>query len=253
MNQKQTESVKWHSLHIIALLLATLFGGSIAIGLLVQRNPFIKGLDSFFYHLINVQMPHPAWFDVIMKPFNYNFLPGLVPSYFYFMFAGFLLYMFIYKRSLFLWSIFCLVAGTFLAAAVTAFDWHFVFRERPFTQLPSTVDDIGRQAWTSWSSFPSGHTRETALYVTIMASFEKKLIIPAILFVIFIAFTRVYVGAHYPTDVIAGGLIGYLTAKVILIVARELQIIFAPLQHKFIKGGNHAGSPTPSKSDINQD
>jgi len=251
MNKSQTENVKWHSLHILALLLIALVGGSVGVGLLVQRNPLIKGFDAYFYQLINGG-PHPEWFDIIIRPFNYNFLPGLVPSYFYFMFAAFLAYMFFYKRSLLLWSIFCLVAGTFLAGLVTALDWHFVFRERPFTQLPSTVDDIGRRAWTSWSSFPSGHTRETALYVTIMAAFEKRLVIPAILFVIFIAFTRVYVGAHYPTDVIAGGLIGFLAAKVILIVARELQVIFDMILHKFHKGGQHGNTPQPSKSDINQ-
>jgi membrane-associated phospholipid phosphatase len=113
-----------------------------------------------------------------------------------------------------------------LAYAITALDWHFVFRERPFTTLPSNVDDFWKNIWIHISSFPSGHTRETTMYATIIASFVSKLKWPMIILTIFVGFTRLYVGAHYPTDVLAGFAIGFLTGKVVLLISREIQIVW---------------------------
>ena len=69
-------------------------------------------------------------------------------------------------------------------------------------------------------SFPSGHTIASFEACTVMLLGSKKLGIPATLLAILIAFSRMYLYVHYPTDVIASvilgtlfGIIGYAIAK----------------------------------------
>ena len=58
-------------------------------------------------------------------------------------------------------------------------------------------------------SFPSGHTSLSFGVSLILARLEdRKIWIPAVVLSILIAFSRLYVGVHYPSDVIAGFFIG---------------------------------------------
>jgi undecaprenyl-diphosphatase len=66
-------------------------------------------------------------------------------------------------------------------------------------------------------SFPSGHTIASFEACTVLMLGSRKLGIPATLLAILIAFSRLYLYVHYPTDVIASvilgtlfGIIGYL-------------------------------------------
>ena len=58
-------------------------------------------------------------------------------------------------------------------------------------------------------SFPSGHTGSSfAAAVVLFYRMPKKYGIPALVLAVLISLSRVYVGVHYPTDILAGALIG---------------------------------------------
>jgi membrane-associated phospholipid phosphatase len=229
--RERFKNIQIHSLYIVAVLIVSLAGGSVAIGYLVQKNPLFNQFDRFFYELIH-HGPHFKWLDILIYPFNFNFLPhnfipigNNMPSYLYIYVFIFLIYIFIFKRKQFSWALAAIIIGTAIAGIITALDWHFVYRARPFTTLPNTVDQVGLNAWKDWSSFPSGHARETALYSTLIVYFIPALTIPLIIFSIFIAYSRVYLGAHYPTDVLSGLLIGLLAGYTTVLIIKELKKI----------------------------
>ncbi len=69
-------------------------------------------------------------------------------------------------------------------------------------------------------SFPSGHTIASFEACTVLLLGNRKMGIPATILAILIAFSRMYLYVHYPTDVIASiilgtifGIIGYLLAN----------------------------------------
>ena len=81
-----------------------------------------------------------------------------------------------------------------------------IFRERPFVDHPF----IEKLSEAGSSSFPSGHTLEAfavAAALTFLFS-RKKIVIPVYIWAILVAYSRMALGVHYPSDVLAGILIG---------------------------------------------
>ena len=63
-------------------------------------------------------------------------------------------------------------------------------------------------------SFPSGHTIASFEAAVVLLKNSKKMGIPAYILAILIAFSRLYLYVHYPTDVIASILLGTLFALI---------------------------------------
>ena len=82
--------------------------------------------------------------------------------------------------------------------------------------------DVAAQGY----SFPSGHSANAVTVYGSLAVHEKKrklLWVLAILLPLLVGFSRVYVGAHYPTDVICGWLLGALIVALIPWLRRKIR------------------------------
>ena len=86
-----------------------------------------------------------------------------------------------------------------------------IARPRPFLAYTDIVPIISPPADFS---FPSGHTAIAfAVAFVIFEMMPKRYGIPALFLAVLIGLSRLYLGVHYPTDVLGGILIGCLVAK----------------------------------------
>jgi undecaprenyl-diphosphatase len=89
-------------------------------------------------------------------------------------------------------------------------------RKRPLifletvTQLPKSQGEILDP------SFPSAHTFCVFMMATLLATWFPRYRIIFYIVAAFIGWTRIYLGLHFPTDVIAGGLLGYGITRLFL-------------------------------------
>ncbi len=83
-----------------------------------------------------------------------------------------------------------------------------VNRERPYEKFPLLIHPY--DASEKGQSFPSGHTSE-AFAMAASLSIECKrwyVVVPAYAYATAVGYSRLYLGEHYPTDVLAGAAVG---------------------------------------------
>lgn len=79
-------------------------------------------------------------------------------------------------------------------------------RERPYIRYP----DIQPLMNDHTSSFPSGHTTSAFCTATSLSLMSPKwyVIVPSYSWAVFVGYSRMHLGMHYPSDVIMGAIIG---------------------------------------------
>ena len=171
--------------------------------------------DRYFFTLINWKWQNNL-FDTL--------LPLLRSSIFWLPLYLFMLVFALcnFKKDTFWWI--CFACGTailtdFISSELIKENF---YRTRPFNDpLLATTSRMLLGYSPSSSSFTSSHATNhfglaTFLYCTISRSFGKWPLV-FYLWAIIISYAQIYVGVHYPLDVIAGGMIGcifgYLTSR----------------------------------------
>jgi undecaprenyl-diphosphatase len=102
---------------------------------------------------------------------------------------------------------------------------YFFDRPRP--------DVVPHAVYVSTSSFPSGHSMLSAVTYLVLGALlarsqERKLVkayflLGAVFLTVLVGVSRVYLGVHWPTDVLAGWTAGAVWALLCWLLARRLQ------------------------------
>lgn len=87
---------------------------------------------------------------------------------------------------------------------------HLFLRLRPFYTYP---DLVPLTSPSSPYSFPSGHASSSFAVAFLLCMYlPKKYSVPALTMAALIGFSRMYLGVHYPSDILAGMAVGAFSA-----------------------------------------
>jgi len=155
--------------------------------------------DIWVFRLFNLRSHHPQWLDRAMWALTQigNGVVGILLGIFFYIIGQRRFAVELLLGILSLWLI------VELAKAI-------VERSRPFLTLEETRIIGWRERG---KSFPSGHTSQAFFMMTMLTNhYNTTGLVSALLFglAVMVGFTRIYVGAHYPRDVIGGAILGSL-------------------------------------------
>ncbi len=107
---------------------------------------------------------------------------------------------------------------------------YIVAEPRPFIVLPNVIQLVSE---SEAYGFPSGHSASSfAVMMVIGLKYRLhikgktyRLLYPLLAFASLIAFSRVYVGVHYPLDVVFGAIVGILSAVLMIYIGWDDTIV----------------------------
>ena len=79
-------------------------------------------------------------------------------------------------------------------------------------------------ACTGSFSFPSGHAAASFASASIIGHFSRRTAIPAFCIAVLVAFSRIYVGVHYPSDVLGGAVWGGVIGGVVILIYQRITV-----------------------------
>lgn len=91
---------------------------------------------------------------------------------------------------------------------------HVWDRARPFVAHPGTVHVL--LAHSQDASFPSDHAAAAFAIAAVLLAAYRPLGVTACAFAVLVSYARVYVGDHYPGDVLAGAVIGLIVGALLV-------------------------------------
>lgn len=168
-------------------------------------------MDKYVFDIINGLAGRWAWLDIsgifFAKYFEYILILCL---------AVLLALNFKKWREMVLSGIASALISRFVFVNLVRLMW---FRPRPF--VDGDVNQLLEHN-PNESSFPSGHAGFYFALSTVLFLYNRKLGTAFYIFTILITLSRVFVGIHYPADILAGATIGILTGWLGYIISKRV-------------------------------
>ncbi|NLO93183.1 MAG: phosphatase PAP2 family protein [Clostridiaceae bacterium] len=185
----------WEKIEEQKLLVSlVLIFGAVTLSLVWEKG---QQIDVWVFNLFNMRGRRPKWVDWMMlgiTQLGSGVFALMLAAFFYFFIDNLLAYE-VVLGSLTLWLIVEIMKL-------------IIRRKRPFLHLKE-IRIVGERA--RGHSFPSGHTSQAFFLATLLlqhfnAVFAGGIIIYII--ALLVGITRIYIGVHYPRDVIGGSVLG---------------------------------------------
>jgi undecaprenyl-diphosphatase len=173
---------------------------------------WLESIDVLIFKFVNQVAVHPAldqffpWFTNLQN--NPNFQMFFAP-----IFLGILIFFFRMQAVRLIAAIaLVLVLSDTLGARV--FKPYFNRLRPNYVASLNTVVRVPYQPKSG--SFPSNHTMNSVAVATMFAYYFPLAAIPAFALAFISGYSRMYVGVHYPSDVLGGALFGFLLALIVI-------------------------------------
>jgi membrane-associated phospholipid phosphatase len=205
--------------------------GSLIFGLLAyyvhQKGSLVQWDTDIGNRMHETALSSPAWIKNIMFAGFYIGLQGYIV-------IGVLLGLyFLFKK---FWKEFFMVAILFAGEGIL---WYFFTKYFARTR-PEFAERIG--SVLNYPSFPSGHTISGVICYGLIAYFfvpkissrfwKAVVIIIAVLMMLYIGYSRFFMGAHYLTDIISGLAAGVAWTSLVMI---SIELLNKKGDHKYVK------------------
>lgn len=187
---------------------------------------WLQTMDGRGFNYINHSLQNPL-FDFIMPWLTHIGSGGLV-----WLFVAFVLAVFGRGkgRKMAFLAMIALLLGWFFSDEILK---NIVARPRPFLHFADVRILADKPAQFS---FPSGHTTTSFAPATVLFRKSHLLGVTALILAALIGFSRIYVGVHYPLDVVGGVVLGGLTGWLVVRYEHDLDKIIIRgkkvLEHK---------------------
>lgn len=120
-------------------------------------------------------------------------------------------------RTLGLMVLGALLLGTILGEGMLK---HIFHRIRPSADIPP-MQLLIRKPMTY--SFPSGHTTSSFAAAGVLSKYLRNYAVGIFILACLIAFSRIYLYVHYPTDVLAGIVLGLICSRIIIYIFNKIK------------------------------
>ncbi|MDI6892918.1 MAG: phosphatase PAP2 family protein [Actinomycetota bacterium] len=191
---------------------------------------YLVQLDKALFNFINATLHFPPLFWI------FEFITNLGDL----IIVGVLFYLFILPRIVKMsspkglwWVMAVMLAAVGIAEGLVLLGKVAIHRPPPVSLIRKPLPEISIPF--ARYAFPSGHTARVFAATTVLWGKFPRWKIWLVVFALLVGFSRVYVGAHYPADVVSGAIVGGLVSAVLLRYEGKLREMLSKLSGRSIQ------------------